>query len=126
MLAGQRPVIVVSERDSVDDRMVALGAGAADAVGWTDNLPEVLARVAGLLRRSRIAAGQPGEGALRISLIDRRVELAGRLIRPPLPSFVLLANPARVPSPPPPPASLFPRRWPLQLAHRPTPAHAPI
>src|SRR3546814_6466735 len=33
-----------------------MGAGAADAVGWTDNLPEVLARVAGLLRRSRIAA----------------------------------------------------------------------
>src|SRR3546814_12309766 len=77
-----------------------MGAGAADAVGWTDNLPEVLARVAGLLRRSRIAAGQLGEGELRIDLLDRRVERAGRLIRLPLRAFALLANPARDPDPP--------------------------
>jgi two-component system, OmpR family, response regulator len=99
-LAGRRPVIVVSDRASVDDRMVALEAGADDAVGWTDNLPEVLARVAGLLRRSRIAAGQLGEGELRIDLIDRRVERAGRIIRLPLREFDLLANLARVPDRP--------------------------
>ncbi|HEY0596798.1 response regulator transcription factor [Sphingopyxis sp.] len=99
-LAGRRPVIVVSDRASADDRLVALEAGADDAVGWTDNLPEVLARVAGLLRRSRVAAGQLGEGELRIDLIDRRVERAGRLIRLPLREFDLLANLARVPDRP--------------------------
>lgn len=97
---GRRPLIVLSDRDSLDDRMVALGAGADDAVGWTGNLPEILARVASLLRRSRIAAGQLGEGELRIDLIDRRVERAGRLIRLPLREFDLLANLARVPDRP--------------------------
>lgn len=97
---GRRPLIVLSDRDSLDDRMIALGAGADDAVGWTGNLPEIMARVAGLLRRSRIAAGQLGEGELRIDLIDRRVERAGRLIRLPLREFDLLANLARVPDRP--------------------------
>jgi DNA-binding response OmpR family regulator len=99
-VAGRRPLIAMSDRDSLDDRMLALTAGADDAVGWTDNLPELLARIAGLLRRSRIAAGQLGAGELRIDLIDRRVERAGRVIRLPLREFDLLANLARVPDRP--------------------------
>ncbi|WP_247594682.1 response regulator transcription factor [Sphingopyxis sp. PAMC25046] len=99
-IAGRRPLLVLSDRDSPADRMAALDAGADDAVGWTDNLPEVLARIASLLRRSRIAAGQLGAGDLRIDLIDRRVERAGRLIRLPLREFDLLANLARVPDRP--------------------------
>lgn len=97
---GRRPLIALSDRDSLDDRMIALGAGADDAVGWTGNLPEILARIASLLRRSRMAAGQLGEGELRIDLIDRRVERAGRIIRLPLREFDLLANLARVPDRP--------------------------
>ncbi|WP_338424321.1 response regulator transcription factor [Sphingopyxis kveilinensis] len=99
-VAGQRPLIAMSDRDSLDDRLLALAAGADDAVGWTDNLPELLARIAGLLRRSRIATGQLGAGELRIDLIDRRVERAGQLIRMPLREFDLLANLARVPDRP--------------------------
>lgn len=99
-IAGRRPLIALSDRDSLDDRMVALGAGADDAVGWTGNLPEVLARIAGLVRRSRMAAGQLGDGELRIDLIDRRVERAGQIIRLPLREFDLLANLARVPDRP--------------------------
>lgn len=99
-IAGRRPLLVLSDRDSLDDRMVALDAGADDAVGWTDNLPEVLARIASLLRRCHIAAGRLGAGDLRIDLIDRRVERAGRLIRLPLREFDLLANLARVPDRP--------------------------
>ena len=114
-LAGRRPVIVVSDRDCVHDRMVALDAGAADALGWTDNFPEVLARVAGLLRRSRIAAGQLGEGELRIDLIDRRVERAGRLIRLPLREFDLLTNLARVPDQPLSRAALLKAVWRLDF-----------
>src|SRR3546814_2395953 len=92
--------LLSDRRESRGDRMTALSAGADDAVGWTNNLPELLARIAGLLRRSRIAAGQLGEGELRIDLIDRRVERAGRLIRLPLREFDLLANLARVPDRP--------------------------
>jgi len=114
-VAGRRPLIVVSDRDSLDDRMVALGAGADDVVGWTGNLPEVLARIASLLRRSRIAAGQLGAGELRIDLIDRRVERAGRLIRLPLREFDLLANLARLPDRPVSRAALLKAVWRLDF-----------
>lgn len=99
-IAGRRPLLVLSDRDSLDDRMAALTGGADDATGWTNNLPEVIARIASLIRRSRLAAGQLGEGELRIDLIDRRVERAGRVIRLPLREFDLLANLARVPDRP--------------------------
>ena len=110
-IAGRRPLLVFSDRDSLADRMAALTAGADDAVGWTDNLPELLARIASLLRRSRIATGQLGEGELRIDLIDRRVERAGRLIRLPLREFDLLANLARVPDRPLSRAALLKAVW---------------
>jgi two-component system OmpR family response regulator len=99
-IAGRRPMLVLSDRDSVADRLLALRGGADDAAGWTGNLPEILARIAGLLRRARLTAGQIGAGELRIDLIDRRVERAGRLIRLPLREFDLLANLARVPDRP--------------------------
>ncbi len=99
-IAGRRPLLVLSDRDSRADRMLALRAGADDAVGWADDPVEVVARIASLVRRSRLAAGQLGAGELRIDLIDRRVERARRLIRLPLREFDLLANLARVPGRP--------------------------
>ncbi|MBB5705758.1 response regulator transcription factor [Sphingopyxis panaciterrulae] len=99
-IAARRPLLILSDRDSRADRMLALGAGADDAVGWAENPIEVVARIASLVRRSRLAAGQLGAGELRIDLIDRRVERAGRLIRLPLREFDLLANLARVPGRP--------------------------
>lgn len=114
-IAGRRPLIVLSDRDSLDDRMVALDAGADDASGWTGNLPEVLIRIASLLRRSRLAAGQLGDGELQIDLIDRRVERAGQLIRLPLREFDLLANLARVPDRPLSRAALLKAVWRLDF-----------
>ncbi len=99
-IAGRRPLLALSSGESFADRMAALDWGADDAIGWTGNLPEVLARVASLLRRCGIAAGQLGTAGLRIDLIDRRVEREGRLIRLPLREFDLLANLARVPDRP--------------------------
>lgn len=110
-IAGSRPMLVLSDRDSLADRMLALGGGADDAVGWTGDASEVLARMAGLLRRARLAAGQLGSGELRIDLIDRRVERAGRLIRLPLREFDLLANLARVPDRPMSRAALLQAVW---------------
>ncbi len=114
-IAGRRPMLVVSDRDSLADRMLALGGGADDAVGWTGDPSEVLARMAGLLRRARLAVGQLGGGELRIDLIDRRVERAGRLIRLPLREFDLLANLARVPDRPMSRAALLQAVWRLDF-----------
>ena len=99
-IAARRPLFILSDRDAFADRMAALWGGADDAIGWTGNLPEVLARMTGLVRRSRLAAGQLTCDELRIDLIDRRVERAGQLIRLPLREFDLLANLARVPDRP--------------------------
>lgn len=99
-IAARRPLLVLSDRDLPLERIEAFAAGADDAVSWANDPAETLARVASLLRRSRMAAGQLGEGELRIDLIDRRVERAGRLIRLPLREFDLLANLARVPGRP--------------------------
>lgn len=99
-IAARRPLIILSDGDNRDERMAALDAGADDAVGWDDDPAEVVARIAGLVRRSRLAAGLLGGGELRIDLIDRRVERAGRLIPMPLREFDLLANLARVPGQP--------------------------
>ena len=114
-IAGSRPMLIFSDRDSVADRLLALRGGADDAAGWTANLPEVLARIAGLLRRARLTAGQIGAGELRIDLIDRRVERAGRLIRLPLREFDLLANLARVPDRPMSRAALLQAVWRLDF-----------
>lgn len=110
-IAARRPLLVLSDRDSRADRMLALDAGADDAVGWADDPAEVVARIAGLLRRSRMAAGQLGDGELRIDLIDRRVERAGRLIRLPLREFDLLANLARAPDRPVSRSALLKAVW---------------
>src|SRR3546814_17001528 len=85
----------------------ALGAGADDAVGWAENPIEVVARIASLVRSSRLAAGLLGAGELRIDLIDRRVYRAARLNRWPLRDFDLLAKLAPVPARPVPRATLL-------------------
>ena len=58
-----------------------------------------------------MAKGQLGEGELRIDLIDRRVERAGRLIAMPLREFDLLANLARIPDRPVSRAALLKAVW---------------
>ncbi|WP_428678641.1 winged helix-turn-helix domain-containing protein [Sphingopyxis sp.] len=110
-LAGRRPLLVLSDRDSFEDRMTGLDGGADDALGWIDDPAELIARIAGLIRRSRLASGQLGEGELRIDLIDRRVERAGQVIRLPLREFDLLANLARVPDRPLSRAALLKAVW---------------
>ena len=96
-IAASRPMLVLTGRDSLDERLTALNSGGDDAAGWSDDLSEILARIGSLLRRSQIAAGRLAYDDLRIDLIDRRVERAGLGIRLPLREFDLLANLARTP-----------------------------
>ncbi len=110
-IAARQPLIILSDRDAVEDRMLALTAGADDAVGWGADPIEAVARIAGLLRRARMAPGRIDCDDLHIDLIDRRVERAGRPIRLPLREFDLLANLARVPDRPVSRATLLRAVW---------------
>ncbi len=94
-IAGRRPLLVLTDDASHHQRLVALDNGADDAIGHHPDPRELLARVASLLRRARLAAGQLALGELAMDLIDRRVARAGRPIRMPLREFDLLAHLAR-------------------------------
>ena len=63
--AGDRtPVLMLTARDAVSDRVAGLDAGADDYVVKPFALDELLARLRALLRRSGVGAGGP-DPALR-------------------------------------------------------------
>jgi two-component system response regulator PrrA len=82
------PVCVLSARDTVDDRVVGLEAGADDYMVKPFALPELVARLRALLRRGARSApaAEPalGEviavGRLRIDLARRTVHVADRSV----------------------------------------------
>ncbi|MBX6769495.1 MAG: response regulator transcription factor [Actinomadura rubrobrunea] len=83
------PVMMLTARDMVGDRVTGLDAGADDYLVKPFELDELLARVRALLRRSAMAAaavGGAGDGAagvlafddLRMNTLTREVSRAGR------------------------------------------------
>lgn len=78
----QTPVLILSARHSVDDRVKGLQAGGDDYLTKPFAFAELLARVQALLRRAG-AATEPTKlvgGNLSLDLLSRRVERAGRSI----------------------------------------------
>ncbi len=76
------PVLILSARHSVDDRVKGLQAGGDDYLTKPFAFSELLARVQALIRRSQ---GSPeptrlAVGDLSLDLASRRVERAGRAI----------------------------------------------
>jgi two-component system, OmpR family, copper resistance phosphate regulon response regulator CusR len=69
------PVLVVTARDSVEDRVVGLEAGADDYLVKPFAFAELLARIRALLRR-----GRPEE-ALRVHVADLELDPVGRSVR---------------------------------------------
>jgi two-component system, OmpR family, copper resistance phosphate regulon response regulator CusR len=70
--AVKTPVLILTARDTVDDRVYGLDAGADDYLVKPFAFPELLARIRVLLRR-----GRPEE-SLRLCVADLEVDLLGR------------------------------------------------
>jgi two-component system, OmpR family, response regulator len=77
---NQMPVLILSARHTVDDRVKGLQAGGDDYLTKPFAFAELLARLQALLRRAS-GASEPTRltvGDLTLDLLSRRVERAGR------------------------------------------------
>lgn len=98
------PVLFLTARDSVQDRLIGLRAGADDYVTKPFSLEEVVIRLRGLLRRSGAARAQADAGLavgdLTLDQESHEVRRAGKEIRLTPTEFELLRflmhNPGRV------------------------------
>ena len=85
------PVLVLTQRTRVEDRVQCLDTGADDYLGKPFSFSELSARIRALLRRSHL----PSEavlvvGDLKLDRVERRVERAGRRIELTAKEFALL------------------------------------
>jgi two-component system, OmpR family, copper resistance phosphate regulon response regulator CusR len=78
----QFPVLMLTARVTVDDKVSGLDAGADDYLAKPFEYAELLARVKALLRRSTITAGSSTIRVRDLSVdpVTRRVERAGKVI----------------------------------------------
>lgn len=75
------PVLILTARDALADRVSALDLGADDYLVKPFALPELAARCRALIRRSRSAASaELAIGELRLDLAARRVDVAGKAV----------------------------------------------
>ncbi|MYT72322.1 MULTISPECIES: response regulator transcription factor [unclassified Streptomyces] len=73
------PILMLTARDTVGDRVTGLDAGADDYLVKPFELDELFARVRALLRRSSYAAGAAGvDDSDALSFADLRMDLATR------------------------------------------------
>ena len=89
------PVIMLTARDTVDDRLRGLGAGADDYLVKPFSFLELVARLQAIVRRGRNEATQITVGDLNIDLIARRATRGGRRLNLTAKEFALLAALAR-------------------------------
>ena len=77
--AGQQvPVLVLTARDALDDRIRGLDIGADDYIAKPFAMPELAARVRALVRRSQAQTGpRIVHGPLTLDTVARRAQLGG-------------------------------------------------
>lgn len=92
----QTPIICLTARDTVDDRVTGLDLGADDYLVKPFSFAELLARIRALLRRGAALSDNPIQIAdLSIDVVSRRVQRAGRRIDLSAREFALLEYLAR-------------------------------
>lgn len=75
------PIICLTARDALDDRIRGLDLGADDYLAKPFSFAELIARIRALLRRGNLLAGNPLQVAdLSVDLIARHVSRGGRRI----------------------------------------------
>src|SRR5205085_5273345 len=85
------PVLLLTARDTLEDRVAGLDSGADDYVVKPFAFEELLARVRALVRRGRPSdALRLGAGDLDMDLITRKVSRAGRAVELTTREFELL------------------------------------
>ena len=85
------PVLVLTARDTVQDRIVGLDSGADDYLIKPFAFAELLARIRALVRRGRVAeAPRLAAGDLEVELITRKVTRGGQPIELTVREFELL------------------------------------
>ena len=86
------PVLVLTARDSLQDRVTGLDSGADDYLVKPFAFAELVARIRALVRRGRTAADSPrlSAGDLEMDLITRHVARAGKLVELTVREFELL------------------------------------
>jgi two-component system KDP operon response regulator KdpE len=70
-------IIMLTVRDTEDDKVAALDAGADDFITKPFSTPELLARIRAALRRSPMA---PETGAQQVSLGDAQIDFQARMV----------------------------------------------
>ena len=74
-------VIILSAKDSLDDKVGGLEIGADDYLSKPFHLPELAMRIYAIIRRKSFAATNTLEsGNLRVNLLDKTVSVNGTLI----------------------------------------------
>ena len=87
----ETPVLVLTARDSLQDRVTGLDAGADDYVVKPFAFAELLARIRALVRRGRVAdAPRLSVGDLEMDLVTRKVLRGGRPVDLTVREFELL------------------------------------
>ena len=94
------PILMLTARDLVDDRVAGLDAGADDYLAKPFALPELRARLRALLRRNAASAEQLGYADVALDLAAARVTRGGREVALTRTEYLLLElflrNPGRV------------------------------
>jgi DNA-binding response OmpR family regulator len=87
----ETPVLVLTARDSLEDRVTGLDAGADDYLVKPFAFAELLARIRALVRRGRVAdAPKLTVGDLEMDLVTRKVLRAGKPVDLTVREFELL------------------------------------
>ena len=86
------PVIVLTARDGVQDRVKGLNAGAVDYLVKPFSLEELIARVRAQLRSAKRSETTLLSGGVAIDLLSRNVTVAGETVRLSTTEFELLAH----------------------------------